>query len=69
MAFSVARLLGLKNQPSLDTLRGILQRFLGVNSTEVKRPLFSTVERVRDFQILRLGARIWDLRQAGWEIE
>jgi Helix-turn-helix domain len=30
---------------------------------------FSTVECVRDFHILRLGARIWDLRQEGYEIE
>ena len=30
---------------------------------------FSNVERVRDFHILRLGARIWDLRQEGYEIE
>jgi Helix-turn-helix domain len=29
----------------------------------------STVECVRDFHILRLGARIWDLRQEGYEIE
>jgi Helix-turn-helix domain len=30
---------------------------------------FSTVECVRDFHILRLGARIWDLRSEGYEIE
>jgi hypothetical protein len=30
---------------------------------------FSTVECVRDFHILRLGARIWDLRKEGYEIE
>jgi hypothetical protein len=30
---------------------------------------FSTVECVRDFHILRLGARIWDLRYDGYEIE
>ena len=30
---------------------------------------FSTVERVREFHILRLGARIYDLRAEGYEIE
>jgi hypothetical protein len=30
---------------------------------------FSTVECVRDFHILRLGARIFDLRAEGYEIE
>jgi hypothetical protein len=30
---------------------------------------FSTVECVRDFHILRLGARIWDLRAEGYQIE
>ena len=30
---------------------------------------FSTVECVRDFHILRLGARIYDLRAEGYEIE
>ena len=30
---------------------------------------FSTVECVRDFHILRLGARIFDLKAEGYEIE
>jgi hypothetical protein len=30
---------------------------------------FSTVECVRDFHILRLGARIYDLRSEGYDIE
>ena len=30
---------------------------------------FSTVECVRDFHILRLGARIWDLQKEGYEIQ
>jgi hypothetical protein len=30
---------------------------------------FSTVECVRDFHILRLGARIFDLRAEGYQIE
>lgn len=30
---------------------------------------FSTVECVRDFHILRLGARIYDLKKAGYDIE
>jgi Helix-turn-helix domain len=30
---------------------------------------FSTVECVRDFHILRLGARIYDLKSEGYEIE
>ena len=29
----------------------------------------STVECVRDFHILRVGARIWDLKQEGYDIE
>jgi hypothetical protein len=30
---------------------------------------FSTVECVRDFHILRMGARIWDLKSEGYQIE
>jgi Helix-turn-helix domain len=30
---------------------------------------FSTVECVQEFHILRLGARIYDLKQEGYEIE
>jgi hypothetical protein len=30
---------------------------------------FSMVECVRDFHILRIGARIWDLRQERYDIE
>jgi hypothetical protein len=33
---------------------------LDVNGTEVWQPSISTVECVRDFHILRLGAGIWD---------
>ena len=42
---------------------------MDVNSTEVLRTTFSTVECVRDFHILRLGARIFDLRKDGYQIE
>jgi hypothetical protein len=44
----------------------ITQHVVNVNSTEVLR---LAVECVRDFISLRLGARMWDLRQEGCEIE
>jgi hypothetical protein len=35
----------------------------------LKFRICSTVECVRDFRILRLGARIWHLRKEDYEIE
>jgi hypothetical protein len=54
---------------TLDTLANIPRQLADMNGTEVLTPIVLAVECVCDFHILRLGARVWDLRQEGDEIE
>lgn len=34
-----------------------------------KHGSLSSLEAMKEYGIMRLGARIWDLRDAGWDIE
>jgi hypothetical protein len=46
----------------------ITQLPVNVNGTEVLRPIVRD-RQMREFHILRLGSRIFDLRKEGYEIE
>jgi hypothetical protein len=53
----------------VKTLRKLVTQKQTILNRLQRGTRFSTVECVRDFHILRLGARIWDLRHDGYEIE